>query len=461
MKHLAPNHPKTRNGKALIVDDDIFVVEMIRSELQRHGIETVAAFNGIEAINSLNEEISVVILDLLMPRMGGRECLGHLQKVFPEIPVIVLSSKDTATDATNLLKCGAFHYLTKPVSTSELFAVIQEAEHFRNLKDKQGKKGPRIRQSNAKQSFAAMDATLEERINKIAVSEASVLLNGESGTGKTTVARRIHDLSPRSDGPFISINCASLPKDLFESELFGYEKGAFTGADQNREGKVAAADQGTLFLDEIGDLPLEMQPKLLTFLQDKSFHQIGSNKLHHSDTRIIAATHQNLEDCCRQNQFRYDLYFRINVLGLEVKPLREKSIEEFQVVLDGCLDYLKEKYLDPSVIVSSKAVRKLFDHDWPGNIRELENCLERAFVFRNSERIDAEDIGFKTRPVHDDSVHLEEALERYFEKHSLRDLEELSLDVALRSKNQNRSEAAKMLGVSERTVFNKLKAKRN
>ena len=442
------------NGSVLVVDDDKFIVELIKNELTNHGIETLTASHGAEAIKTVNEEVAVIVLDLLMPRMGGKECLSYFRREFPHVPVIVLSAKNSASDATDVLRSGAYHYLTKPFSTDELISTIQEATLYQQNTEQGAERLPlQIRSPNSK---FATDASYSAMLSKIAASEASVLITGESGTGKSAVARRIHEMSPRSNGPFISINCSSLPRELFESELFGYEKGAFTGADKNRKGKVDAADGGTLFLDEIGDLPLEMQPKLLTFLQEKSYHPIGSNKLKHADTRIMAATHQDLELRCESEEFRQDLYYRISVLELDVPTLRSKSPENFKEIVDSCIQHLQDRYMNSDLELDPEVYDRLYGHPWPGNVRELENCLERAVVFCESNRISVGDIHLKEVRGNDEN-DFQRSLLAFLKQHSLRELEELCYTLALDSTQGNRNEAAKILGVSERTVFNKLK----
>jgi len=297
---------------------------------------------------------------------------------------------------------------------------------------------------------------LSEQIERIAQNSLTTLLTGESGTGKTTLARLIHSSGPRATSPFVVINCATLPRELIEAELFGHAKGTFTGAVTDRVGRIEAADGGTLLLDEIGDMPLELQPKLLTFLQDQSFQRIGSNELLTADVRVVAATNQDLIEHCRNRRFREDLYFRFNVLSLQIPPLRHHR-ETIPVLVGQILQRIAGRTGDSPATVDPQAMLALTQYDWPGNIRELENILERACVFRKTERIQLDNLAFNNfngqggpdpvgSPDHFD-----------FAGKTLSEIERIALAETLRACCGNKAKAARSLGISERSIYNKIK----
>lgn len=298
---------------------------------------------------------------------------------------------------------------------------------------------------------------MQRQVQRIAQTTLTTLLTGESGTGKSTIAKQIHSLGPRADEPFVVVNCASLPRELIEAELFGHARGAFTGAISDREGRIEAANGGTLLLDEIGDMPIELQPKLLTFLQDQTFQRIGSNQVMQADVRVIAATNQDLVELCRERRFREDLYFRLNVLSLHVAPLRDRR-EAVPELVQHVLVRIAEQVGEPVSALEPEALHALMHYDWPGNIRELENILQRACLFRRDEMIRLGDLTFDQFAAADESTGALPVPRGFtFAGKTLSEIEKIALVETLEACSGNKAKAARNLGISERSIYNKLK----
>jgi DNA-binding NtrC family response regulator len=442
-------------SKILVIDDEPFSRELICNCLANAGFATVEADNGVEGVKSFDDSIDVVLLDLVMPKMGGSECLSRIQKHHPHVPSIVVSAKQSAKDAAEMFRCGVFHYLTKPFSADELIRSIQDAISF-SKKPKPKLNSIRRRPKTQLAIKSERSEILERQISKVAQCDASVLLTGETGTGKSVIARRIHEMSERSSEPFVAINCSAIPNDLFESELFGHAKGAFTGANSEKEGKISFADGGTLFLDELGDLPESVQPKLLTFLQDRVYYPVGSNKERFADVRIISATHQDLRGLIEEKKFRSDFYYRIGVLEILIPPLRERR-EDIVDLANSMLEKMGAKYDRKNLEFDDDATVKILGHCWPGNIRELENTIERATIFSESNHILGQDIEFQEQEVANaDSDAFDALLTHFFSSgNTMEDLEKICIKIAIQFSG-NKTNAAKLLGVSERTIFNKI-----
>jgi DNA-binding NtrC family response regulator len=382
--------------KVLIADDDAVTLRVLHRYLSTAGYECITATDGREALARMSAEISLALFDLEMPHASGLDCLEKVKATHPDTVVVVVSGKGQISDAVSAMKKGAADYITKPFDRDELIARVNQAAWAANLARENRGLRAAVADAGPSSDFVAqapVTQLLVRQVAKVAPLDSTVMITGESGTGKTTVARLIHQMGPRKAGPFVTVNCASLPRDLVEAELFGHAKGAFTGAVSDRPGRAEIADRGTLFLDEIGDLPLELQPKLLTFLQDRTFQRIGSNKVYKVDVRVIAATHQNLAGMCREKRFREDLFFRLNVLSLHMPALRERPQD-----VEGLVRHVLRRIADrrglPSLVCDSQAIAALCQHRWPGNVRELENVLERASAFCESSVIRIEDLWF-------------------------------------------------------------------
>src|SRR5216683_6482313 len=454
-----------RKIRVLVVDDDSLLRKLVTQQLVRADFDAAPAASGHEALDTLREEdYDVVLLDIMMPDLSGLDALREVRK-FEDPPEVVMLTADTSlATGVEAMRQGAYDYLTKPVTLDEMEAVIRKADEKRRLVKQNASLRSVARRTDTgdealpiMQKNSAMAALVSEA-QSAARTDSTILLTGESGTGKDVLARFIHARSGRHNLPMITVNCGALPETLFESEFFGHERGAFTGASSLRRGLLEAADGSTLFLDEIGDMPLVMQVKLLHFLEQGRFRRVGSTRDQSADVRIIAATNRNLADEVERKHFRADLYYRLNVVALHVPPLRERP-EDFPELIDYFLGIYRQRFNRPALNLSAAARQRLAEYAWPGNVRELRNCLERAAALSTGEVIEADQMpgpGFtslesetqsKDRPLagHQSPVATLEDLER---EHILRVLGE---------SEGNRERAAAILGISSRTLYRKLR----
>ncbi|MBI5071216.1 MAG: sigma-54-dependent Fis family transcriptional regulator [Deltaproteobacteria bacterium] len=369
----------------LIVDDELNIRRVLAAMLKREGYEVTTASDGEQALAVLQRSpVEVVVTDLVMPRMNGLELLQRVAVQFPDVPVIMITAHGTVDSAVAALKAGAFDYVTKPFEQEELKKVIAKAARAheierQNVHPSEGERPPLVGQSSAMK-------LVYEMVAKVADSPSTVLITGESGTGKELVAREIHRGSSRRDRPLIKVNCAAIPKDLVESELFGYEKGAFTGAVGSKPGRFELADGGSLFLDEIGEIPVEMQVKLLRALQESEFERVGGIKTIRVDVRLIAATNRDLKALIADGRFREDLYYRLNVVPIALPPLRERR-EDIPLLAAHFLEKYNARLGKRVERVEEEAIQLLMAYHWPGNIRELENLMERSVLFADGPAI--------------------------------------------------------------------------
>jgi len=381
--------------RILVADDEPNLRRVLGAILAREGYDVVQAVDGEEALAAADDGIDVVITDLRMPRVDGMEVLRRMVDQHPDVPVIMITAHGSVDSAVEAVKLGAFDYVEKPF----------EQEHIRQIVSKA------VRQSEAQRraprTLGTADVALHGRfgivgespsmrqifavIEKVADTPSTVLITGESGTGKELVAKALHEHSSRASSPFIKINCAAIPKTLMESELFGYEKGAFTGAVGSKPGRFELADKGTLFLDEIGEIPVEMQVKLLRALQESEFERVGGLKTIKVDVRLITATNRDLEKEIRAGNFREDLYYRLNVVPLHIPPLRERR-EDIPLLAEHIVKKFNERLKKHVAGIEPDALERLVAYGWPGNIRELENVLERTLLFSDSTRIRLRDL---------------------------------------------------------------------
>jgi len=363
----------------LIVDDELNIRRVLAAMLKREGYEVSTAADGEQALAALHRApVHVVVTDLVMPRLGGLELLQRVGADFPDVPVIVITAHGTVDSAVQALKAGAFDYITKPFEQAELSKVIAKATRAheierQNVHGETGERPPLVGQSQAMKQILDV-------IAKVADSPSTVLITGESGTGKELVARALHRGSSRRDKPLIKVNCAAIPKDLVESELFGYEKGAFTGAVGSKPGRFELADGGTLFLDEIGEIPVEMQVKLLRALQESEFERVGGIKTLKVDVRLITATNRDLKALIGEGRFREDLYYRLNVVPVALPPLRDRK-EDIPLLVGHFVEKYNRRLGKRIERLDDDAMQLLLGYAWPGNIRELENLMERSVLF--------------------------------------------------------------------------------
>ena len=379
------------NAKVLIVDDDPDIATMLEDRLQASGYGTVIARDGVQALETVEQEAPhLMLLDLDMPRLTGLEVLKRLPKVRPaeDLPVIVMTAHGSIEAAVEAMKDGAYDFLTKPLDKDHLLIVIGKALERDSLKRQVA-----CLKSEVDSRYASIVGTspkirtVLEAAQRAAKSDASVLLLGESGTGKELLARSIHQWSPRRAMPLVVINCVALTETLLENELFGHERGAFTGADRLQKGKLEMADGGTVFLDEIGDMSLPLQAKLLRVLQDREFHRVGGTRLVSVNIRVIAATNKDLKQAVKTGGFREDLFFRLNVISLTLPPLRER-LEDFPSLAKFFLNRHAKEAKRPGMMFSPAAMDALARYTWPGNIRELDNVIARAVILSPNDVIE-------------------------------------------------------------------------
>ena len=438
----------------LLVDDDDAIRNLLVLAAKSRGWQPVTAGTAAEACFQLNAGIKAVVLDHGLPDGDGIQVLERLRKIQPDVPVVMLTGFNDAETAVRALRAGADDYLTKPFELERLFGVIQEACRLRRQSSSAEaiRGGGTVPRASGVLEHARSQSMrgLYQKMKKAAQLDVTLLLTGESGTGKTFIAREVHRLSQRASEPFIPVSCPALPRELLESELFGHERGAFTGATTLREGRFEQASKGTIFLDEIGDLPGELQPKLLTVLQDQEFFRVGGNRILRTDARIIAATNTDLRARVAQGSFREDLYYRLDVLELRLPPLRER-LEDLPDLIRSILERIARKRGKELWTATTPAVKMLKSQSWPGNIRQLENVLERATAFANTSQLDERDVA----PLLDGPSHVPAASPSVVGR-SLDDMARQAFLEAYQRNGNNKARTARELGVAERTVYNML-----
>jgi DNA-binding NtrC family response regulator len=440
--------------RVLIVDDDSASRRLLEVRLRPLQCDVATAGNGEQALSAIRKDLpDLVLLDLQMPRMGGIEVLRALRKDGIDVPTIVITAHGSIETAVEAMKEGAYDFIIKPVDANHFDIVVRKVLEREGLKrelklfSEDADKRYRLIVGKSGKMREAV-----ETAKKAAASKATVLLLGESGTGKEVFARAIHNWSDRKDQPFVAINCVGLSKELLESELFGHEKGAFTGADQQKKGKIELANGGTVFLDEIGDVSQELQTKLLRFLQEREFDRVGGVRPIHVDVRIIAATNRDLDDAVKEGRFREDLYHRLNVVPITLAPLRERA-EDIPALAHHFMERYAKDVKKTCTEIVADALKQLCAYDWPGNVRELGNVIERAIVLGRGPRLTIEDLPSRVvasvaRPSIDGRSY-REAME-YHRRELIR--------VALERCHGNRAAAARALGLHEKYLLRLLKS---
>jgi DNA-binding NtrC family response regulator len=432
--------------RILIVEDEDKLRRVLELQLQSAGFEVEKAGTAEEGLR-LADRADLILTDLKLPGMDGLELLAQLRRQSLLAPVIVMTAFGTVEAAVEAMKMGAVDFLPKPFSLDHLMAVVNKALELRSLRDEnrqlREELGRRYEFANIVGQSAAMQEIFST-ILRVAPTRTTVLLCGESGVGKDLIARAIHHHSPRRDRPFVKINCTAIPENLMESELFGYEKGAFTGAAAPRAGKFEQADTGTAFLDEIGDVPPSIQVKLLRVLQERELERLGSNKTRQVDVRVIAATNADLRAALEQGTFREDLYYRLNVLPLNIPALRERKED-----IPALARHFVAKYA-PNSTLSDDAIEKLMEYHWPGNVRELENVIERSLVLSTGSRLEAADIRLDMSPRGRSAPAAADAF--LPDGMTLDEHEKQIIREALRRAGGNKSQAARLLGLTRNAL---------
>ena len=443
--------------KILIVDDETTHLKMLEAVLSAEGYHIYLAEDGQTAIAALEERFyDLILMDILMHRTGVIESLNRIKEISSGIPVIMMTAYSSVSTAVDALKSGAYDYLTKPLDIDEIKILVKKALHHHQLELENIYLKERLEDrfdfSNIIGQSSVMNQVLET-IALVAPTEATVLITGESGTGKELMVNAIHQNSPRREKPLIKVNCAALPETLLESELFGHEKGAFTGALKYRQGRFQRAHQGTIFLDEIAEMAPQTQAKILRVLQEREFEPVGSSNTVRIDTRVIAATNRNLNEEIQEGRFREDLFYRINVVTLSIPPLRERR-EDIPLLADFFLKQYAEKNRRLIKGFTPRATDLLMRYDWPGNVRELENMVERAVIMARGDMITPDDFSDVLQAL-DPEVTKSEI--DFTPGRSLKEVEKEMIIRTLEETEGNRTHTAKILGISRRTLQLKLK----
>ena len=446
-----------RDGVILIVDDEANMRRVLGALLRREGFHTLEAGDGEAALEILKQEaVDAVLTDLKMPHMNGLELLDESRKRAPGVPVILLTAHGTVGSAVEALKHGAFDFLTKPFEPDDVCQVVAKAVKTRKLEESEARIEPDEDPDRLLLGNSAALLEVKHLIERVAPTSATVLISGESGTGKELVARSVHRHSPRSEQPFVKINCAAIPEGLIESELFGHEKGAFTGASSRKPGRFELADGGTLFLDEIGELPAPAQPKLLRAIQEGRFFRVGGTQTVSVDVRLIAASNRDLQTEVREGRFREDLFYRLHVVPIALPPLRDRR-EDIAALSDLFLQRFARR-LERSVrAITPEARAALAAHEWPGNIRELENVIERATLLCEAAEIGVDDLPPELRRDPAEGGYAEPSPLRERVRSATRRIERDAILEALESTRGNVTRAARRLGLSRRGLQLKMR----
>jgi len=446
-------------AKLLIAEDEKTQRDLLEGFLKKEGFSVEAVANGREALQMLEADFfDLALLDYKMPELDGLQTLREIRKLYPDFPVVMMTAYGTVETAVASMKEGALDYLTKPIDLDELLLmlqkVIERSTLIRENKELRTQLKDRYQFTNIVYGSSVMEEVMG-LVARVAPSQATVLIRGESGTGKELVANAIHYASPRSQKPLVKVSCAAIPETLLESELFGHEKGAFTGATQRRIGRFEEADGGSIFLDEIGDLSPSTQVKLLRVLQEKEFQRLGSNLSLKTDVRVIAATHRNLEEAIQKELFRQDLYYRLNVISISLPPLRERR-EDISLLIDHFLKKYAEQNQKSISDISKEARALLLRYPYPGNVREMENLIERAVILCRGEMITTQDLPFHLREEKSETLWQSSEKQKSLPE-SLEEIERDSILKALHHHQGVQTKAAENLGISERVLRYKIK----
>ncbi len=445
------------NSKIIVIDDQEIMRESLETALTDCGYSVDSFASGVDALERVRKiSPDLVITDIRMPEMDGMEVLRNVKDVDATIPVIVITAYGTVENAVKAMKAGAEDYIMKPFKVEEIEIVVNRALENRNLRSENRMLKDVLRDYTGTAEMVGKDAAMKklyEQIERIADSESTVLIRGESGTGKELVARAVHYQGNRSDEPFVRVNCAALSAGLLESELFGHEKGAFTGADKQRVGRFEVAGKGTILLDEVSEIDMNLQAKLLRVLQEREFERVGSNEVKSVYARVIATTNRDLEKMVSNGNFRHDLYYRLNVVPLQIPPLRERKKDIPRLVDFFLATYYAKIGMKPET-PDKKAIKLLTEYSWPGNVRELENIIERSVVLYPGDALSTD---YLSTVLGGASVARPPSGQEYDTGKPLKDIEKDYILKTLDAMGGNRTQTARVLEIGERTLRDKLK----
>jgi DNA-binding NtrC family response regulator len=444
-------------GNILVIDDQEATLDSLKLNLEQSGYAVSTAKLGQEGLMLFDGgDYDLVLCDLQLPDMQGTEVLKGLKEKRPSVEVIIISGYGSVANAVEATKGGAFHFVEKPFEFDALMVLIERALERKSLNEENEGLRRTLRQRTTYADIVGRSKQMQnifEMIEAVAKSDANILIVGESGTGKELIANAIHYNSHRAKGPFVKVNCAALPKELIESELFGHTKGAFTGAARDKEGLIARANTGSLLLDEIAEMPLELQPKLLRALQERVYYRLGSERPVEVDFRLICSTNRNPPEAVRNGNLREDLYYRISTITIEVPPLRERQ-EDIQLLADHFLKTFAEKYSRPIQGYSQAATSVMYNYHWPGNVRELESAIERAVLLAKSDRIEPSDLPFTANETPAATNHHEFKVPPNMK---LEDIEREVIYQTLQRTKGNKQAAATALGIYRPRLYSKIR----
>jgi two-component system response regulator AtoC len=437
--------------KILIVDDEAMIRLSLKKLFEKEGFIVAAASSGASALKILEEETpEIVVLDVRLPDSSGIDLLRTIKEVNPDTVVIMITGHGDVKSSVEAMKIGAYDFLEKPIDFANIGNILQALK----------KEKPSADKNSVMQGFVCASDAMKEVVriaDSLATkSDVTILLLGESGTGKNFICERIHELSSRRNMPFVEIGCSHIPDHLMESELFGYKKGAFTDAKETKKGLFELAHGGTVLLDEIGDMPYQMQSKILTVIEEKRFRRIGGLDYIHADVRILAATNRDLPDLVHARKFRLDLFYRLNVASIEIPPLRERR-KDIPLLLQYCLNKSGEKYGLKPKILSAGAMKCLQEYEWPGNVRELKNLIERVVILSKGDEISEHDVQSGLFPRKREALPLEMSGNRHHNGMSLKAVEEASIKAALDLTHGNQRKTAELLDISRDTLRYRIK----
>jgi two-component system response regulator HydG len=445
------------SNSVLVVDDDRDMCEMIKAGLAKRGYEVEWLTEGAAALRLLaDRHFDAVVADLNLGKMSGLDICKFASENQPHLPVIMITAFGDMQSAISAIRSGCYDFINKPVEMDTLAHSLARAIQHRQLREEVKRLTEEVRRTKRVGSLIGKSPAMMkvyDLVQRVSSTDSSVLLTGESGTGKELVARALHSESDRADMPFIGLNCAAVPANLLESELFGHVRGAFTDAKTSRKGLFERANKGTVLLDEIGEMPMEMQPKLLRVLQERKVRPVGGSVEIPFDTRILAATNRDLEADVEEGRFREDLYYRLNVVEIHVPPLRARG-NDILLLAQHFIEEISERMGKPVRGISSEAAKKLLDYDWPGNVRELENAVERAVTLTQFDQITVSDL--PDRISHHESTRISPVDVDAGQVLTLQELEKRYIERVLKAVGDNKTRAAKLLGLDRRTLYRKL-----